>query len=89
MWIFVNFSVPKNPENHNDTSEKDCLNPEVLARDQKDEEELRVCYNIDVEDDDVFYANRTQKLPLTRSDGICSGSVREALKKLQILRTLS
>ena len=53
------------------------MNPEVLARDQKDEEELRVCYNIDVEDDDVFYANRTQKLPLTRSDGICSGSVRE------------
>ena len=53
------------------------MNPEVLARDQNDEEELRVCYNIDVEEDDLFYANRTQKLPITRSDGICSGSVRE------------
>ena len=56
------------------------MNPEVIARDQKDEEELRVCFNIDVEEDDEFYANRTQELPITRSDGICSGSVREALK---------
>ena len=53
------------------------MNSEVIARDQQDEEELRVCYNIEVEEDDLFYANRTQKLPITRSDGICSGSVRE------------
>ena len=53
------------------------MNPEVLARDQTDEEALRVCFNIDVDDHDLFHANRTQKLPLTRSDGICSGAVRE------------
>ena len=53
------------------------MNPEVLLRDQTDEEKLRVCFNIDVEEDDLFYANRTRKLPLTRSDGICNGEKRE------------
>ena len=43
---------------------------------------LRVCFNIDVEETDEFYANRTQILPITRSDGICNGNVREQLNIL-------
>merc|ERR1719300_877170 len=60
----------------------ECTNPDVLSRDQAEDEALRVCFNIDVDENDVFYANRIQVLPLTRSDGICHGEVREQFNAL-------
>ena len=36
-------------------------------------EELRFCFNIDASND-MFFMNKTQCLPLTRSDAICTGS---------------
>merc|ERR1719481_1586505 len=62
--------------------ERNCADPDLLKADQKLDEQLRVCFNIDVEETDEFYANRTQILPITRSDGICNGNVREQLNIL-------
>ena len=62
--------------------ERNCADPDLLKADQELDEQLRVCFNIDVEETDEFYANRTQILPITRSDGICNGNVREQLNIL-------
>ena len=74
---FLDHDLTLTPE-----QERDCTNPDVIAKDLSENEELRICFNIDVEDDDLFYANRTQSLPITRSDGICNGNVREQFNSL-------
>ena len=43
---------------------------------------MRVCFNIDVDENDIFYADRIRSLPLTRSDGICHGKFREQFNAL-------
>ena len=74
---FLDHDLSLTPE-----QERDCTDPDLLKRDQEEDEELRVCFNVDVEETDEFYANRTQILPITRSDGICNGNVREQLNIL-------
>jgi len=74
---FLDHDLTLSPE-----QERECTNPDVLSRDQAEDEALRVCFNIDVDENDVFYANRIQALPLTRSDGICHGEVREQFNAL-------
>ena len=74
---FLDHDLTLTPE-----QERDCTDPDLLKADQEVDEQLRVCFNIDVEETDEFYANRTQILPTTRSDGICNGNVREQLNIL-------
>ena len=74
---FLDHDLTLTPE-----QERDCTNPDVLSRDEAEDPALRICFNIDVQDDDQFYANRTQSLPITRSDGICNGNVREQFNSL-------
>ena len=74
---FLDHDLTLTPE-----QERDCTDPELLKADQEENEELRVCFNIEVEETDKFYRNRTRILPITRSDGICHGDVREQLNIL-------
>ena len=74
---FLDHDLTLSPE-----QERECTNPDVLSRDQAEDEALRVSFNIDVDENDVFYANRTQSLPITRSDGICGRKIREQFNAL-------
>ena len=60
----------------------DCANETLSAEDLALSEELRICFNIPVEDDDPFFAGRIKSLPLSRSDGICDSNIREQFNAL-------
>ena len=69
---FLDHDISITPE-----QDRHCCEAEVLFEDLQEEEEMRFCFNIDVEEDDPFYSNRITCLPFTRSDGICDGNTRE------------
>lgn len=58
--------------------ERHCCNAEILEEESTQPDELKYCFNIEVDQSDSFYADRLTCSPFTRSDGICSTSgVRE------------
>ena len=51
-----------------------CCSDDVLAEDATSDPELRFCFNIDIDQNDLFYSKRSSCHPFTRSDSICTDS---------------
>jgi len=60
----------------------DCSNERMLDKDLALSEDLRVCFNIPVEEKDPFFAGRVRSLPFSRSDGICNSNTRQQFNAL-------
>ena len=54
----------------------------MLDKDLALSEDLRVCFNIPVEEKDPFFAGRVRSLPFSRSDGICNSNTRQQFNAL-------
>ena len=50
----------------------DCCDIAVLDVDNREDENVRYCFNIDIPKNDVFFKKKEACLPFTRSDPICT-----------------